>query len=152
MIKSLIYKLVLPLTIISFAAIVKWWYALPIDGPETLLYGFPFPFISEAWHTSMSIQIFLLELGVNFITFLSFWFLLVFSIHQFVIKIRTYKIVTIVLWVLSGFILLAATLIASSSNNLWYIKRPFNIEVMETGYKCIWQNTNRPNYPTYHPR
>lgn len=47
---------------------------------------------------------------------------------------------------------MAATLIASNPNNLFYTKRPFDIEIMETGYKFIWQQTERPDYYKFHPK
>jgi hypothetical protein len=61
------------------------------------------------------------------------------------------KIVTIALWTLAGFVLGGATLIASNPDNLFYVKRPFDMDVMETGYKFMWQHTERPDYYKYHP-
>ena len=55
------------------------------------------------------------------------------------------------LWALSGFIISGTTLIASDSNNIYYVKRPFEIAIMETGYKFVWQQTTRPDYYKYHP-
>lgn len=144
--KSLLFKLILPLTVISFTCITKWWHTLPIDGPDTLLYGFPLPFVGEGWHTSMSLQIFVAELLIDFLTYFSFWLLLIVCIDRFLIKIHTHKIVTILLWLISGLIISGATLIASDSNNLFYVKRPFGFEIMETRYKLFWQKTERPNY------
>lgn len=59
--------------------------------------------------------------------------------------------VTIVLWLLSGIVLSGATLIASDSNNVFFVKRPFDIDIMKTGYKFVWQQTERPDYYHYHP-
>ena len=150
--KKLTFKLVLPLSIISFAVITKWWYALPIDAPDTLLAGFPFPFVCEGWHTSMSLQIFVIELLIDFLTYFSFWLLLVFCVNRFLTMINALKIVTIVLWILAGLIISGATLIASDSNNIFYVKRPFDIDIMDTGYKFVWQKTERPDYYKYHPK
>ena len=149
--KQLTYKLILPLTFISFATMTKWWYALPLDAPGTLLAGFPFPFVCEGWHTSLSLQIFVTELLIDFLTYFLFWFGLAFCINRFLTKINPHKILTIVLWALTGLVVIGATLIASNSNNLFYVKRPFDIDVMETGYKFVWQNTERPDYYKYHP-
>lgn len=149
--KQLTYRLILPLSVISFATITKWWYALPIDAPDTLFAGFPFPFVCEGWHTSLSLQIFVTELLVDFLTYFLFWLALVFSINRFLAKINPHKIFTIVLWALTGLVVIGATFIASNSNNLFYVKRPFDIDVMETGYKFIWQEVERPDYYKYHP-
>jgi hypothetical protein len=149
--KQLTFKLILPLTVISFATITKWWYALPVDAPDTLFAGFPFPFVCDGWHTSMSLQIFVTEFFADLLTYFLFWCILIFCIDRFWTKININKIVTIVLWTLTGLVVSGATLIASNSNNLFYVKRPFDIDIMETGYKFVWQQTVRPDYYKYHP-
>ena len=79
--KQLTLKLIIPLSVISFATLTKWWYALPVDAPGTYLTGFPFPFVCNGWHTSMSLQIFAIEFFVDFLTYFLIWFL-VFFLHQ----------------------------------------------------------------------
>lgn len=149
--KELTYNLIFPLTVISFATITKWWYALPVDAPDTLFVGFPLPFVCEGWHTSMCLQIFLLEFFADLLTYFLFWFIVIFCLDRFWKKINTNKIVTIVLWTLTGLIVSGATLIASNSDNLFYVKRPFDFDLMEKGYKFVWQHTERPDYYKYHP-
>ena len=149
--KKLIFKLLFPLTIISFATITKWWYALPADGPDTLYSGFPFPFVADGWHTSMSLQIFVLELFADFFTYFLIWFGLVFCINKYLAKIKIYKIMTIGLWTISGIIILSASYVASFSENIFYFKRTYDMEIMESGYKFNWQNIERPDYYKYHP-
>ena len=46
-----------------------WWFALPIDGPDKFYWGFPFAFLGEGFHTSMSYQFFILELIADFIIY-----------------------------------------------------------------------------------
>jgi hypothetical protein len=150
--KQLIWKLILPLTVISFGTITKWWYTLPVDAPDTLYSGFPFPFAGAGWHSSMSLQIFVLELIVDFLIYFLLWFAIVFSINKYLTKIKTYKIVTIGLWTISVIIILGASYIASFPEHIFYFKRPYEMEIMETGYKFIWQKTERPDYYKYHPK
>jgi hypothetical protein len=149
--KELTLKFILPLTVISFATITKWWYTLPVDAPDTLYSGFPFPFVGNGWHTSLSLQIFVLELCTDFFIYFLFWFLVMFFLNQYLIKLRANKIVTIGLWTVSGLIILGALFTASFSENIFYIKRPYNMEIMETGYKFIWQHIERPDFNKYHP-
>ena len=149
--KQLTWKLILPLAVISFATVTKWWYALPVDAPDTLFSGFPFPFVADGWHTSLSLQFFLTELVLDFLIYFLFWFIVIFCINRFLVRIKQHKIVTIGLWAVCGIIFCLAGLIASNSTNLFYLKRPFDIEVMETGYKFVWQKTERPDYYKYHP-
>ena len=125
---------------------------LPVDAPDTLFAGFPFPFVCDGWHTSMSLQIFVTEFFADLLTYFLFWFLVIFCINRFWRKINTNKIVTIVLWTLTGLVISAATLITSNPNNLFYVKRPFDIAILETGYKFGWQQTQRPDYNKYHPK
>jgi len=149
--KSLTFKIIIPLTIISFATLTKWWYALPVDSPDTMFTGFPFPFVCEGWHTSMSLQIFVTEFIADLLTYFLSWFILAFYINRFVVKLKIYKAVTIVLWTLSGLIIAFATLLAANKNNLFYIKRPFKMEIMETGMQFGWQHIERPEFYKYHP-
>lgn len=148
--KELTLKLILPLTVISFATITKWWYAIPVDAPDTLYIGFPFPFVGEGWHTSMSLQVFILELCADFIIYFLFWFLVIFCINNYVTKINTNKIVTIGHWAISGFIIIGASYIVSFPENIFHFKRPYELEIMETGYKFVWQHTEKPDYYNYH--
>jgi len=149
--KQLTWKLILPLTVISFGTITKWWYTLPVDAPDTLYSGFPFPFVGDGWHTSMSLQIFVTELIADILIYFFIWFAIVFCINRYLTKIKTYKIVTIGLWTISGIIIIGASYIASFPEHIFHFKRPYDMEIMETGYKFFWQHTERPDYYKYHP-
>ena len=144
--KQLTWKLILPFTVISFGTITKWWYALPVDAPDTLYSGFPFPFVGDGWHTSMSLQIFVLELFADFLIYFLFWFTVIFCVNKFWTKIKTNKIVTIGLWTISGLIIIGASCIACFPEHIFYIKRPYDMEIMETGFKFVWEHTDRPDY------
>ena len=149
--KQLTWKLILPLTTISFSTFTKWWYAQPVDAPETLYVGFPFPFIGDGWHTSVSLQIFILELIADFFVYFLIWFTIVFCISRFLTKIKIHKTVVTGMWTISGLIIGCAIWIASFSENKFYSKRPYDMEIMETGYKFNWKRTERPDYFKYHP-
>lgn len=143
--KSLTIKIVIPLTILSFATFTKWWYALPIDAPDTMFTGFPLPFVCNGWHTSLSLQIFTTEFFVDLLVYFLFWFILIFCINRFA-KMKVYKALTIGLWILSGLVIAFTTLLAANKDNLFYLKRPFSIEVMDTGFKFGWQYKERPEF------
>src|SRR5688572_13924975 len=128
--KRLTLKIVIPLTIISFSTITKWWYALPIDAPDTMFTGFPLPFACEGWHASLSLQIFMAEFLIDLLTYFLFWFVLFFCIDRFAIKIKTHKIVATCLWVFAGLFAAFWILAASNKDNLFYAKRPFEMKVM----------------------
>ena len=149
--KKLIFKIIVPFTIISFATFSKWWYALPVDAPDTMFTGFPLAYTCQGWHTSMSLQIFITELLVDILIYFLFWFIIIFCVDQYLKKIKTNTIVTICLWTISGFFITFGLLFASNSDNIFYIKRPFEIKILETGYEFIWQHTERPDYYDYFP-
>ncbi len=150
--KHLTFKLVIPLTIISFASFTKWWYALPTDAPDTIFTGFPFPFVCQGWHTSMSLQIFLIEFFADLLIYFLGWFILLLSVDSFAIKIKTHKIVTICLWTICVLFIALSAIAVSNKDNLFYIKRPFDMEVKETGYKFVWQDVERPDFYKSQPK
>ena len=80
--KQLTLKLAVALSIISMFLLTKWWFALPIDGPDKLYWGFPFAFMGEGFHTSMSYQFFLIEFIANFAVYFSFWVALILSVNK----------------------------------------------------------------------
>jgi len=54
----------------------------------------------------MSLQIFVIEFFADLLIYFLGWFILLLSVDSFAIKIKTHKIVTICLWILSYFSLL----------------------------------------------
>lgn len=149
--KRLLWKLILPLTVISMMMFTKWWYALVVDGPDEIFTGFPFAFVCSGWHTSLSLQIFVLEFTANLLTYFLIIFLLVYTIDRLIIKINVPRIVSIPLIVLSSLIVILSGLVALNPNNIYYVKRDFDIEIMETGFKFVWQKQERPDFYKYHP-
>ncbi len=149
--KPLVFRFVIPLTIISFVSFTKWWYALPVDAPDTMFTGFPFIFMCPGWHTSMSLQIFVIEFLLDLLTYFLFWFVLLFCVDRYVNTIRTHKIATICLWILSSFFIAFGILVASNKDNIFFLKRPYEVEVLETGYRFVWENVVRPDFYKYFP-
>jgi hypothetical protein len=147
-VKHLTWKLVLPLTIISFAIFTKWWY-VEIDDYREILRGFPIPFVCPGWHTSMSLQIFVLELIVDVLVYFLFWFFIIMTATKTVKSFYVPKSVTITLLVTSGLVTIILTLLAINPDNIYSTTRPFDIEIMETGYRFMWQDNTRPDYDKY---
>jgi hypothetical protein len=150
--KKLVLNLVVPLSVISFTIFTKWWYALPVDAPDSMLAGFPLPFVCDGWHTSMSFQIFVAELVLDFLVYFLFWFLVIFCVNKFLGTIRVPKILTVLLLGSTTLILGIATLIAHISDSQFSVKRDFEMEVLDTGYKFIWQYQARPELSNYSPK
>ena len=55
-----------------------------------------------------------------------------------------YKIVTILLLSMAGLNSAGLVLTASNPDNIYYFKRPFNIDILETGYRFVWDEYSRP--------
>jgi len=142
---QLTWRLVLPLTVISFATFTKWWYVLPVDAPDTMMAGFPLPFVSDGWHTSMSLQIFLAEFIIDFLIYFLFWFLLIFFIDHYLARVKIHRLLTWTLWTLSTLIFTIAILIASMPDQIIRVKRDWDMQVIETGYKLIWKHQEGQN-------
>ncbi|TLX72841.1 hypothetical protein E9993_17015 [Labilibacter sediminis] len=145
--KNLIWKLVLPMTIISIVTLTKWWYVLPVDAPETLMKGFPLPFVCPGWHTSLSLQIFITDFLIDIFVFFMFWFVVVFCIDRFLTKIIIHKIMTVMLLTITGLITAGTIIVATNQDNIFYTIKPWRMDVLETGYKFIWQSPQvSPNF------
>jgi hypothetical protein len=153
--KKLIWTLILPLTVISFTVVTKWWYVLPVDAPDSMMIGFPFPYVCDGWHTSMSLQIFFLELLIDLLIYFCFWFIIVFCVDKFIVKIKLYKVVSILLLTIGGLFTFCLTYIACMPDNLFYVKRNFDIDILATGHKFMWDGNPRPenfNFEEYHKK
>ena len=142
--KELTYKRIIPLTIISFSLVTKWWYVLPIDAPHSIMIGFPLAYSCEGWHTSMSEQYFILEFLIDLLFYFTVWFVLIYLIDRFIIKRKLNKIITIVLFGISGVSLLLTIFIVFNTDNIFYLKRNFEIKTIETQPKFIWKYIVRP--------
>lgn len=147
--KQMTINLTLPLTIISMFCITKWWFALPIDGPEKFYWGFPFPFLGEGFHTSMSLQFFVLEFLADFMLYFTVVKLLALACTKWHPTFQTPKIFTKTVWVLTFILFTGFSFIVSTSNPIFKIKRNYDWRVIETGYIFIFQATPRPDITHY---
>lgn len=149
--KQLTIKLTLPLTIISMFLITKWWFALPIDGPDKLYWGFPIPFFGEGFHTSMSFQFFILEFVADFIIYFLGWVCLFYLISKKFSITNVSKLLLKTVWSLALLLTIGFIILVSTSNPVFHLKRNYDWKIMKTGYIFIWQATPRPNIMKYHP-
>lgn len=134
----------MPLAVISFATVTKWWCTLPVDAPGTVLTGFPFPFVCAGWRTSLSLQVFVTELTADLLTHFLYWCLLLFCFGHLAAERKIQKAVVTGLWALGGLIIVIATAVAANKDNAFYVKRPFKMEVVATGFQFGWQTVARP--------
>lgn len=144
---SVFLKFILPWSVISFALITKWWHAIPLDGPDKLFWGFPFPFMGEGFHTSMSLQIFVLEMLADFLIYLLFWTLVFWKISPERLMGKWYNFSWKSLWTMAMVMVTGFILLVSVSDPVFRIRRPYPIKIMNTGYKWLWKRTPHPYDP-----
>lgn len=137
--KKLILTLVLPLSIILFGTLTKWRYVFVEDGSNDFLYGFPLAFICNGWHTSLSLQIFVLELLFDFFVYFIICLSIVFLIDKYVKPIQIKKYSKFGLYTIATLVLLLYGLLFSNPNNIFQLKRDFNYTEIRSGYKFLWQ-------------
>ena len=142
-IRKLILTLILPLTIILFGTITKWRYVYVEDGPDDFLYGFPLTFICSGWHTSLALQVFVLELLFDFFVYFIFCLTIVTLTDKFIKRIQVTKYLKFGLYGLATLTLLLYGVVFSNPDNLFKMKREFKYKEIRNGYKFIWQQDKR---------
>jgi hypothetical protein len=145
MIKQLTIKLTIPLTIISMFLVTKWWFALPIDGPDKLYWGFPFPFLGQGFHTSMSFQFFLFEFIANIIVYFLAWIGLLYLISKKYAIAKASRFLLKTVWIMALVLTVGFIILVSTSNPVFLLKRDYNWKILQTGYVFIWQDTPWPD-------
>jgi hypothetical protein len=137
-------KLAAALSLISMFMVTKWWFALPVDGPDKLYWGFPFAFMGEGFHTSMSYQFFIIEFIANFVVYFSFWVILNLSVNKWLPNFKLPSLVFKIIWSLALLLCIGFGGLLSISNPVFHIKRPYDWKILQTGSVFIWETTPRP--------
>jgi hypothetical protein len=81
--KKNIIRLILPVTLILFTLFTKWWYVFP-DGPPVMAYGFPLIYKCPGFHTSLSMQYFVLEMIADLLFYFLICFILFIIIRKWI--------------------------------------------------------------------
>lgn len=142
--KQATIKLAVSLSLISMFPLTKWWFALPVDGPDKLYWGFPFAFMGEGFHTSMSYQFFIIEFIANFAVYFSFWVALILSVNKLAPNFKFPALVSKIIGSLALLLCIGFVGFMSISNPIFHLKRPYDWEILQTGNVFIWENTPRP--------
>ncbi len=137
--KKLAFRLVFPLTFISYVLFEKWWYIIIVDGPDKTAYGFPLINCSDSLASSLEYYYFILETVFNISVFTLFWAVIVYVIDRFTFKISISGILAKISLMLLSIYLIAFTYISINFNTRFFLKRDFGVQtVIETGYHFIW--------------
>ena len=133
------------MSVISMITFTKWWYVGVVDAPNSMMWGFPLIWVSQGWHTSMSYQVFIAEMLANLIVHLGFWLAVTWFVDRFSVKIIVPKVAMSLLWLLAITCLFLMLWLGSLSDTIYHLQRGFDIEVLDTGYRFFWEDSNRPS-------
>ena len=148
--KHLILKLVLPLTLFSFVFVTKWAYVLPEDAPDDMLFGFPLPYRCSGWHTSLSEQYFLMEMTFDLLVYFIIWLALIYLVNR-LIAVRPNRAIVAALWLVTVLSLVFPVLRALNPDNVFKTKRDFKYQEFDTGVHFMWDSETNPDYEKYFP-
>ncbi len=150
--KQLTWKLVLPLTIISFGLVTKWWFVeVNNEHFHEVLIGFPLPYSAPCWHTSMCSKYFIGELLLDVITYFLFCFIVTYVFHRFIKRIILKRLITVIIMIVSGIFLGIMILFFSLPDNVFYMERNFEIKTLDTGFKFHWEQLSSYDYYEMYP-
>jgi hypothetical protein len=113
--------------------------------------GFPFAFVADGWFTSMSIQLFTIELCADLIIYFLFWFAIVLLTKRVWTQLTISTMLTRVFWILAILTISFWTFILTISEKHIKLKRDWDMQVLVTGYKFTWTNKDRPDFSKYDP-
>lgn len=136
--RNLIVRVVVPASIILFVLVTRWWNALPEDAPDTRYWGFPLVFMGHGWHTSLSLQIFVLEMVADFLCYFIIVLSLLIGINRFFMRINSSRRVGIGMWIAAVLLLLPAIFILCIGDNLYHLTRSYKMEIMESGWQFYY--------------
>ncbi|CAL2106059.1 conserved membrane hypothetical protein [Tenacibaculum sp. 190524A02b] len=144
--KKIIFRQTLPLTLISFGIITKWWFGIAIDAKDVFFYGFPLIYKCEGFHTSLSTQYFLTEMTINFLTYFAFWLIVTLIISR-LWKINIPKLICKIFWVGFGVFFLGFIYLSNDLDDRYKIKRDFDIKIFDSGITMFGiHSTDREKY------
>ena len=130
--KIYIFRLTLPLTLISFGIITKWSYGIALDAKDVFFYGFPTIYKCEGFHTSMSTQYFLTEMAMNFLTYFIFWLIVTLALNR-IWKINIPKRIAKIFWIGFGILFLGFAYMSNDLDDRYLIKRDFDVKIFDSG-------------------
>ncbi|RFZ92436.1 hypothetical protein D0C36_13490 [Mucilaginibacter conchicola] len=129
MMKQIIVKFVIPLAVICFSVVTMRTTAFVDDIGSVGFTGFPFLYTCKGFHTSMSDQFFLIPLFIDFIVYLLFWLVIFLFLKKITDLNKAPMFLSGILIILATLVFTMNILLASSRDNMFMLKRDFEIKV-----------------------
>ena len=142
--RRFITRLVLPVTLLAFALFTKWWLVFVDDVGHEVMYGFPFIYKCDGWHTSLSTQYFILEGLADFLVYFFACFTIIYLIRRW-IKFRIARTVSLLLWVLASLAIAYSEIGVFLPSNVYEVSRKFDVRIIESGLSIFPQDTEQPD-------
>ena len=92
----------------------------------------------------------MLEFIADFTFYFICWVIILYLINKFIFQIKPSKWIYMIPYVIALLFLIPAILIASMPENVFYIKRDFDIELLDSGVDVIWHKKQKPDYSGKH--
>ncbi|RJE75232.1 hypothetical protein BGP76_19220 [Reichenbachiella sp. MSK19-1] len=133
--KELTWKLIIPLTILSFPTFTLDWNIKTSEGFNYVLSGFPLPFHEDCLHTSLCSQVYILPFLANFLIIFFAWYLLIFAVNRLT-NLTMNNWLTGLLLSLSGLTAILAVYWAiASPDDIYSLTRPIDFKVIDTSFR-----------------
>ena len=149
--KPLILRLILPLSLIFFILITKWWL-VETELPVNYLYGFPLPYTAACVSGNGCIQYFIIPLLIDLAAYFFAVLLITWLIHRFN-RLRIPKAIGYILWAIN--VLYYTPSVAYKNANAsteFYVQREFKVfRTLETGFIFVWEDDPVIDYSKYKP-
>lgn len=145
-----ILNLAVPLTIILFILLTKWWIVQVVDAGDCIAYGFPLIYKSPAFHTSMAEQYFITELLFDLLVYFLVIVALLLAVNKYLSQIKFKKSLSLVLYIIAGLLVSIQVIFSTIFETNFLIKRDFDIEVKQTGIKFYFYENERDTYNQLH--
>jgi hypothetical protein len=144
--KQMIFRFTLPLTLISFALITKWWYGIAIDAKDVFFYGFPLIYKCEGFHTSLSTQYFLFEAIINLVSYFTVFLIITLVINR-LWRIRISRKVAQFFWIALGIFIGGNVYLSIQMDDRYKLTRDFDVEIFDWGITFLQtHSTDREKY------
>lgn len=136
----MIFRLTLPLTLISFGIITKLWFGIAISARDTFFYGFPLIYKCEGFHTSLSTQYFRTEMAINLLTYFTFWFGITWILNR-CWKINIPNLISKIFWIGFGVLFLGFVYLSNDLDDRYFMTRDFDVKIFDYGISIFGNNS-----------
>lgn len=150
--KNFELRSIIPFTFILFQVITFWTYADIEDGPDVVMYGFPFLYKAPALYTSMATNYFLLEFIADCIFMMLLAFLILVFAKRFIKPIKISTRIWKIIYFILGIYFMAWVYICYGFGDRCELKRNYRISINAKGVLLFNPWKSHPDYYQYHKK